>query len=132
MEQELDIKQQLAVWLSSPEKVSRKDAPVLKDLALLYPYFQPLHLLLAKATLEGPEQNNTLATAALYTNGQLLYNLVHSPDELLRADFKIIHSSSSEGVSNEPELIEAIVIDEVPANRLNRQSRPMNKKFLRK
>lgn len=115
MEQELDIKKQLAVWLSAPEKVSGKDAPVLKDLALLYPYFQPLHLLLAKATLEGPEQNNTLATAALYTNGQVLHNLVHAPDELLRADFNIIHSSLSEDAGNEPELIEAAAIDEVPA-----------------
>lgn len=115
MEQELDIKQQLAVWLSAPEKVSREDAPVLKDLALLYPYFQPLHLLLAKATLDTPEQDNSLATAALYVNGQLLHNLLHAPDELLRADFNVIHSALSEGAGNEPELIGTAAIDEVPA-----------------
>lgn len=115
MEQELDIKQQLAVWLLAPEKVSREDAPVLKDLALLYPYFQPLHLLLAKATLDTPEQDNSLATAALYVNGHLLHNLLHAPDELLRADFNVIHPVLSEGAGNEPELIGTAAIDEVPA-----------------
>lgn len=112
MEQELDIKQQLGVWLSSPEKVSRKDAPVLKDLALLYPYFQPLHLLLAKATLQEPEQNNNLATAALYTNGQLLHTLLHAPEELNSANFEAI-SLAVDPISTQPEPIESATIGEV-------------------
>ncbi|WEK19079.1 MAG: hypothetical protein P0Y49_20085 [Candidatus Pedobacter colombiensis] len=114
MEQELDIKQQLGVWLSAPEKISREDAPVLKDLALLYPYFQPLHLLLAKATLQGPEQNNNLATAALYTNGQLLHSLLHAPEELHTANFEVINPASDQN-SSQPEPIEVSTINEVPA-----------------
>ncbi|TKC60322.1 hypothetical protein FBD94_15565 [Pedobacter hiemivivus] len=113
MEQELDIKQQLGVWLSSPEKVSREDAPVLKDLALLYPYFQPLHLLLAKATLEEPEQNNNLATAALYANGQLLHTLLHAPEDLHTANFEVISSAFDQ--TSQPDPLEASTIDEVPA-----------------
>ncbi|MNJ91640.1 hypothetical protein D3C87_92930 [compost metagenome] len=114
MEQELDIKQQLGVWLSSPEEVSGKDAPVLKDLALLYPYFQPLHLLLAKATLQEPEQNNNLATAALYTNGQLLHTLLHAPEDLHTADFEVTGPAFDQ-TSSQAESIESAALDEVPA-----------------
>lgn len=113
MEQELDIKQQLAGWLSKPESVTRENAPVLKDLALLYPYFQPLHLLIAKATLASAEQNNNLATAALYTNGQQLHHFLHGSDEEVHADFNIIHLAAAQ-TSNQAEPIEDSIIDEVP------------------
>ncbi len=115
MEQEIDIKQKLTVWLSAPEKVGMEDISVLKDLTLQYPYFQPLHLLLAKASLNTPEQNESLATAALYTNGHLLHNLLHAPDELPRAHFKVIYPTSTEDVANQPELIGTAALDEVPA-----------------
>lgn len=114
MEQELEFKKQLAIWLSAPEKVSEMDAPVLKDFALQYPYFQPLHLLLAKAALNTPEQGSMLATAALYTNGQVLHQLLHAPEELQQVEFKIIHPALSEEEANEPELIEPTALDEVP------------------
>lgn len=114
MEQELDIKQQLAGWLSKPESVTKENAPVLKDLALLYPYFQPLHLLIAKATLQSPEQNNNLATAALHTNGQLLHHFLHHEDDGVKAEFNIIHLSAVH-TNEQPELIEVAAIDEVPS-----------------
>ncbi len=114
MEQELDIKQQLAEWLSKPESVTRENAPVLKDLALLYPYFQPLHLLIARATLQSPEQNNNLATAALYTNGQQLHHFLHDDEGDVHTDFNIIHLSSDHQ-NNQPDPIEVSTIDEVPS-----------------
>jgi hypothetical protein len=112
VEQELDIKQQLAEWLSKPESVTRENAPVLKDLALLYPYFQPLHLLIARATLLSPEQNNNLATAALYTNGQQLHHFLHGDKESAHTDFNIVHLSPAQTI-NQPEPIEAPALDEV-------------------
>lgn len=118
MEQELDIKQQLAGWLSRPESITKEDAPVLKDLALLYPYFQPLHLLLAKATLQSQEQNNNLATAALHTSGQLLHHFLHQ-EEQSNTTFNIIHLSAAQS-NNQPELIEVATIDEVPAEPLEK------------
>ncbi|MBB5440158.1 hypothetical protein HDC92_003858 [Pedobacter sp. AK017] len=120
MDQQLDIKQQLAVWLAMPEKVSGEDVGLLKDLTSRYPYFQPLHLLLAKATLEGPEQNNNLATAALYTNGQLLYNLLYAPEELLQTDLQPVPFVDLAGIQPEP--IDVDVIDEVPAESENKLS----------
>jgi hypothetical protein len=121
VEQELDIKQQLAEWLSKPESVTRENAPVLKDLALLYPYFQPLHLLIAKATLQSPEQNNNLATAALYTNGQLLHHFLHGEHEQVQADFNVIHLSAAQN-SNQPDPIESATIDEVQSEVLTEKS----------
>jgi hypothetical protein len=121
VEQELDIKQQLAEWLSKPESVTRENAPVLKDLALLYPYFQPLHLLIAKATLQSAEQNNNLATAALYTNGQLLHHFLHGEHEQVQADFNVIHLSAAQN-SNQPDPIESATIDEVQSEVLTEKS----------
>ncbi|WP_316817001.1 hypothetical protein [Pedobacter nyackensis] len=118
MEQELDIKQQLAGWLSKPESVTKENAPVLKDLALLYPYFQPLHLLIAKATLESPEQNNNLATAALHTNGQLLHHFLHQEDDQVKTEFNVIHLSAVQ-TNHQPDPIEVATIDEVPAEPLS-------------
>jgi len=114
VEQELDIQQQLAEWLSKPESVTRENAPVLKDLALLYPYFQPLHLLIAKATLQSPEKNNNLATAALYTNGQVLHHFLHGENEEDQVDFNIIHLSVAH-MGTQPDPIEAATIAEVPS-----------------
>ena len=72
----------LASLLAAPQKVTQQDAALLKDLVQLYPYYQPLHLLLAKANMNQPEQGNILATAALYTNGTILHNVVFNADAL--------------------------------------------------
>ncbi|WP_316812791.1 hypothetical protein [Pedobacter heparinus] len=114
MEQELDIKQQLAAWLAAPEKVSGENAVLLKDLTVRYPYFQPLHLLLAKATLESPEQHSNLATAALYTNGAVLHHLLHTPEQLIQKEFTVVNLVDPTG--SQPELIDADTLDEVPAD----------------
>jgi hypothetical protein len=76
VELDKDIKQHLADLLVAPHKVSLKDTAILKDLLQEYPYYQPLHLLLAKANRHSPEENTTLSKASLYTNGQLLHNFI--------------------------------------------------------
>ncbi|SMC72716.1 hypothetical protein [Pedobacter africanus] len=113
MEQELDIKQKLTAWLTAPEEIVEDDALLLKDLTERYPYFQPLHLLLAKANLQSPEKNDSLATAALYTNGQLLHNLIHAPEDLVDMTFNVIPAADT--VSSQPEPIEMDAIAEVLA-----------------
>jgi hypothetical protein len=77
----------IATYLAEPEKIGRDDAAALRKLITVYPYFQPLRLLLAKATLGTPEEHDSLATAALYTNGQILHTLLHHPEHLLKSSF---------------------------------------------
>lgn len=90
MELDLAIKQQLAQLLAKPSLVTQAHAGMLQNLVKTYPYYQPLHLLLAKASLNSESQNNSLATAALYTNGGLLHQVIHQPDTLLQKQFNVI------------------------------------------
>ncbi|NQX42160.1 hypothetical protein SAMN05421820_110122 [Pedobacter steynii] len=115
MEQEIDIRQELAVLLAEPEKVRSEHAPMLQDLVSSYPYFQPLHLLLAKASSGDTEKNSYLATAALYTNGQLLHNFLYEPDYLVETAFNIVFSPAFDQLSNQPETLDEAVLDEVPS-----------------
>ncbi|WP_316769371.1 hypothetical protein [Pedobacter frigiditerrae] len=79
MELNLHTKQHLANLLAKPAMVSSADADLLSDLVKKYPYYQPLHLLLAKAN----ENDSTLATAALYNGGALLHQVIHQPEGLV-------------------------------------------------
>ena len=115
MEQDINIKEQLTEFIAVPEKISHNDTAMLKNLAEQYPYFQPVHLLLAKATLNTDEGNRNLATAALYTNGQLLHNFLHEKESLESVNFNIISSSSFGAFDNNPETLDEVIIDEVPA-----------------
>jgi hypothetical protein len=115
VEQEIDIRQELAVLLAEPEKVRSEHAPMLKDLVSSYPYFQPLHLLLAKVSAADTEKNGYLATAALYTNGQLLHNFLYEPDYLVETVFNIVFSPAFDQLSNQPEALDEAVLDEVPS-----------------
>ena len=124
MEQELDLKKQLAEWLSRPDRVTRENVPVLKGLASLYPYFQPLHLLIAKATLDSPEQHTSLAKAALYTNGQLLHHFLHAEREQPHP-FNVIHLTPAPANGSQPEWINEAAIDEVTTDQpMERSSDP--------
>jgi hypothetical protein len=82
VEIDLKTKQQLANLLAKPAMVTEAHAPLLDKLVKIYPYYQPLHLLLAKATLNVAHHNH-LATAALYNGGALLHQVVYSPESLL-------------------------------------------------
>ena len=89
MELDKDIKQHLADLLAAPYRVSLQDTAMLKDLLQEYPYYQPLHLLLAKANTHGEAENEALAKAALYTNGQLLHNFIFKLQDP-QPDFNIV------------------------------------------
>ena len=106
------IKKQLAALIADPGKVSEEDAPMLREIANLYPYFQPVHLLLAKSMQGHLEGNESLANAALYTNGMLLHSLLHEPTELLHAEFNLVNYPVGINAS-EPEELDELVIDEV-------------------
>ncbi len=88
MELTTAIKQQLEALIASPETVTQAHAPMLSNLIDAYPYHQPLHLLLAKANINLP--NNYLATAALYNNGNLLHNVIFTPQHLNKKVFNVI------------------------------------------
>lgn len=98
MELEKNIKQQLAELLESPGRVTQQHAFMLTALLKEYPYYQPLHLLLARANAGLPE-NPALARAALYTNGQLLHGFLqdHQPagqvfTQLVSGDTRTAHA----------------------------------------
>jgi len=115
VEQDMNIKEQLTRLIAVPEKTSQDDTVMLQDLVKQYPYFQPVHLLLAKATLNTDEGNANLATAALYTNGQLLHNFIHETECLEPVGFNVVSYSPSESFGNNPETLDEFVIDEVPS-----------------
>lgn len=122
MEQELNTKQQLATLIANPGNITRDDAPMLQDFAGKYPYFQPLHLLLAKAALIDGNPNNDLATAALYNSGQLVHHILYGSVNLLNTDFNIIYDHPVHKVANEPESLDESGIEEVSAE--TEESRP--------
>lgn len=89
MELDLDTKHLLADLLEQPEMVSQTHADMLGKLILKYPYYQPLHLLLARATVNEGNAKERLATASFYTNGNILYQVIHSPETLAVGNDKI-------------------------------------------
>lgn len=114
MEQQTDIRKQLAELIAEPGKVSQQDTPLLNELAVLYPYFQPLRLLAAKAAIGTEDASAYLANAALYTNGQLLHNFVHGKLQANRS-FNVIGNSSFGTESIQPDTLDEVAIDEVQA-----------------
>jgi len=82
MELNIEKTQQLEKLLARPALVTQEDIPFLQNLVEDYPYFQPLHLLLAKASNGNIEQQSTLTKAALYTNGGILHRVLHEPHHL--------------------------------------------------
>jgi len=86
MELDLQTKQHLANLLAKPAMVSSADADLLSDLVKTYPYYQPIHLLLAKANAN----DSTLATGALYNGGALLHQVVHHPESLVVSKLNLV------------------------------------------
>ncbi|MDO7742922.1 MAG: hypothetical protein MUP99_04085 [Pedobacter sp.] len=121
MELEKDIKKQLADLLSNPQQVSVQDTALLKQLLQEYPYYQPLHLLLAKANTE---EVSTLAKASLYTNGQLLYKFLYANPEETSA-FDIYHQPveiiSETPAADEQETFEEISDPYTPISENNKE-----------
>jgi hypothetical protein len=114
VEQELDKRQQLAALLAAPEKVSAADALLLRESAALYPYFQPLHLLLAKATQHEPAKYKQLATASLYTRGPILHDILNRSVPFNPGSFHIVESRpAASSITPQIELSTASVTDEL-------------------
>ncbi|MDQ8053085.1 MAG: hypothetical protein REI78_08655 [Pedobacter sp.] len=89
MEIDLATKQQLTALLAEPNLVSSDDASLLAKLTAQYPYYQPLHLLLAKAQLLAGNTEH-LATAALYHGGNMAYKVIHAPEKLNTRSLHIV------------------------------------------
>jgi hypothetical protein len=93
VELDKNIEQELAELIADPEKVSTQHTAMLNELLQEYPYYQPLHLLLAKANRDTAE-NSGLTKASLYTNGQTLHRFL----------FEKISPAAS-GISENPSVI---------------------------
>jgi len=88
VEPDKNIEQELADLLADPRKVTVGHTAMLNELLQEYPYYQPLHLLLAKANQQAGE-NNHLTKAALYTNGQALHQFLFSNREAVELSPKV-------------------------------------------
>jgi len=82
MELNIEQKQQLEKLLAKPALVTQADIPFLQNLITTYPYYQPLHLLLAKASNGSENQHDTFTKAALYNNGSILHRIINEPQRL--------------------------------------------------
>lgn len=82
MELNIETKQQLGQLLAKPSSVTQAHIPFLQQLIKTFPYYQPLHLLLAKASSETENRQVAFTKAALYTNGNILHRIIHDPEEL--------------------------------------------------
>ena len=82
MELNIETKQQLGQLLAKPNSATQEHIPFLQQLIRTFPYYQPLHLLLAKASNESENRQTALTKAALYTNGSILHRIIHEPQEL--------------------------------------------------
>ncbi|MFA6275145.1 MAG: hypothetical protein WC622_00240 [Pedobacter sp.] len=82
MEIDLNTKERLADLLAKPAMVMEDHAGMLTAFVKKYPYYQPLHLLLAKATVNESNHTNSVATAALYNGGGLVHRVIYQPETL--------------------------------------------------
>ena len=93
MEPDKNIEKELAELIADPQKVSAAHTAMLNELLQEYPYYQPLHLLLAKAG-EPETTNHHLATASLYTSGHLLHQFLFRK-KITEGNFRIIHGKEA-------------------------------------
>ncbi|QNK62573.1 hypothetical protein H7F33_18870 [Pedobacter sp. PAMC26386] len=102
MELDKNKQQQLAELIADPQKASPQHSAMLTDLLQAYPYYQPLHLLLAKADLQRAKDTNQLAKASLYTNGSLLHQFLFQT-ERTKSNFLIVNGCPGIREDNEQE-----------------------------
>ena len=79
MELNIETKQQLDKLLAKPSLAVQQDIPFLQNLIETYPYYQPLYLLLAKASSGSEKQQQAFTLAALYNSGGILHRILHEP-----------------------------------------------------
>ena len=97
-----DIQQQLAELIADPQKASPQHTAMLSGLLQTYPYYQPLHLLLAKADLQRAKSTNQLVQASLYTNGSILHQFLFKK-ETIPVTFLIVNGCPGAREENEQE-----------------------------
>jgi len=102
--------QQLTELLQKPATVSEAHCSMLTDLAARYPYFKPLHLLLAKAGQQLPDHDRLLAKASLYNGGSIVHAVMTRPETL--HTLISFHSGASETETVTPEQHTPAVTDE--------------------
>lgn len=78
----IETKQQLEHLLAKPSSATQDDIPFLQQLIKTFPYYQPLHLLLAKASSNSENKQTAFTKAALYTNGGILHRVIHETQQL--------------------------------------------------
>ena len=86
MELEKNRQKRLSILLAEPHQVNQQDIDLLEDLARQFPFFEPLHLLLAKAN---PENREALTTAALHANGPLLHKILMQTETSAEIEFEV-------------------------------------------
>ncbi|MEJ5963862.1 hypothetical protein [Pedobacter immunditicola] len=86
MELEKNRQKRLSILLAEPHQVQQQDIALLEELARQFPFFEPLHLLLAKAN---PEKPTALTAAALHANGALLHKILIQKEASAEIDFEI-------------------------------------------
>ena len=79
-------KERLSILLAKPYQVEMQDVSLLEDLSSKYPFFEPLHLLLAKAN---PTIASALTAAALHSNGLTLHKILHQTEQANALAFDI-------------------------------------------
>ena len=85
MELNIEMKQKLEQLLAKPQSAVPADIPFVQQLIKTFPYYQPLHLLLAKASNHSENQQNAFTKAALYNGGSLVHRVIYEPQQLISA-----------------------------------------------
>lgn len=111
MELDLETKQQLTDLLVMPSLVTDAHIDLLTGLVKAYPYYELLHLLLAKASEHTPNQQKTLAMASLYNGGNLAHRMLFNGHSLDQHAFE-----TTVALSDEQETFEEIM--ELEPNRV--------------
>ncbi|MBP8067428.1 MAG: hypothetical protein KAY27_02590 [Pedobacter sp.] len=107
MELDIETKQRLTDLLAKPAMASDADISLLTDLVKTYPYYQPLHLLLAKASKSKPAFEHLLTSASLYNGGRLAYQMANNIG-VFGDDLEIASELQPEKTSDEQETFEEI------------------------
>lgn len=113
MELEIEIKQQLTDLLAKPALVSAVHLDLLRDLVKTYPFYQPLHLLLAKACEGSDNFEHHLANASLYNGGGLAHQIIFNPETF---EAHSLHHVSKIAVNDEQETFDEITEIENPSS----------------
>ncbi|MCX2431967.1 hypothetical protein [Pedobacter sp. GR22-10] len=104
----MDHQQLLVNLLAQPGKVGPEHVPMLQELAVQFPYAQPIHLLLAKADA------SFISKAALYSHGNALFhilNMVSVQDEYLNEEIQPENEIPEVVAQSENEVPEEILND---------------------